>query len=210
MSTQQVRSLDRKGASRREWVGVLVLAGLIIAGIGFYLALRASDSGRAADTDLLPYQTLARTLPESDQHTFRALRQGLLQAETDRARLGEWPTPSVLAGRGVAPFADSEGIGYRWQRFQEGKTVNYLGLPLEPSAPAWLLAIKEPEPNTPPDPAPLDDEHHRLPDGTTLHIYVWTHSYGGRIEAGFVPEPHLTGWTQVFAAPPNPLYLPKP
>lgn len=208
MSIQEVRSLDQKGTFRREWVGVLVLAALIVSGIGFYLALRASDDGRSADTDLLPYQTLARTLPDSDQQVFRALRKGLLDAETDRGRLGAWPEPATLASRGVAPFADTEG--YRWQRFQDGKTVNYLGLPPDPSAPAWLLAVKEPEPNTPPDPAPLDDEHHRLPDGTTLHIYVWTHSYGGRIEHRFVPQPQLEGWTQVFAAPPNPLYLPKP
>jgi hypothetical protein len=209
MSPQEVRSPDRPGGSRRERAGVLALAGLIVGGIGFYLALRASDDNRNTQKDLLPYQVLARTLPDAEQNIFRTLRQGLLEAEAERSRSSAWPEPSILAERGIAPFTESEGAGFRWQRFQAGARVNYLGLPPDPSSPAWLLAVQEPEPNTPPDPAPLDDEHHKLPDGTTLHIYVWTHRYGGRVTPHFVPQPQGEGWTQVFSAPPNPLFLPK-
>jgi hypothetical protein len=71
------------------------------------------------------------------------------------------------------------------------------------------MVLQEPEPNMPPDPAPLDDEHHKLPDGTTMHVYVWMHQYGGRVTPGFIAQPQAQGWTQVFRVPPNPLFLPK-
>lgn len=209
MSPQEVRSHGQAASSRRERVAVLALAGLIVSGIGFYLALRASDTGGNSQKNLLPYQLLARALPDSEQQIFRALRRGLLDVEAERSRLSRWPEPSALANQGVAPFAQDDGAQFRWQRFQTGATVNYLGLPADPSSPAWMLAVKEPEPNTPPDPAPLDDEHHKLPDGTTLHIYVWMHRFGGRVAPGFVAQPQNEGWTQVFSAPPNPLFLPR-
>jgi hypothetical protein len=75
-----------------------------------------------------------------------------------------------------------------------------------PSKPAWLLEIQEPEPGTAPDPAPNDEQHHRLPDGTTLHIYVWTHRLGGQIASEFVAQPQNTGWVEVFSQVPNPIY----
>jgi hypothetical protein len=206
MSTQEVRSPGRTASSRRERACVLALAGLIVGGLGFYLALRVSGNSRDSQKNLLPYQVLARSLPDSEQQIFSALRRGLLDAEAERSRLSRWPEPSLLADRGVAPFADS---AFQWQPFQAGKTVNYLGLPVDPSASAWLLVVQEPEPNMPPDPAPLDDEHHRLPDGTTMHIYVWMHRYGGRVTPAFIAQPQGEGWTQVFTAPPNPLFLPR-
>ena len=206
MSTQEVRSPGRTASSRRERASVLALAGLIVGGLGFYLALRVSGNSRDSQKNLLPYQVLARSLPDSEQQIFSALRRGLLDAEAERSRLSRWPEPSLLAGRSVAPFADS---AFQWQQFQAGKTVNYLGLPVDPSASAWLLVVQEPEPNMPPDPAPLDDEHHRLPDGTTMHIYVWMHRYGGRVTPAFIAQPQGEGWTQVFTAPPNPLFLPR-
>ena len=76
----------------------------------------------------------------------------------------------------------------------------------DPAKPAWLLEIQEPEPGTAPDPAPNDEEHHRLPDGTTLHVYVWTHRLGGQLTPDFVPQPQNTGWVEVFEQVPNPVY----
>jgi hypothetical protein len=209
MSTHEVRSPGRPASSARERASVLALVGLVIGGIGFYLALRASGTSRDSQKNLLPYQVLARSLPESEQQTFTAIRRGVLDAEADRARLAAWPAPAVLAERGVVPFADRGGSALAWQQFHAGKTVDYLGLPADPSSSAWLLVLQEPEPNMPPDPAPLDDEHHRLPDGTTLHVYVWMHRYGGRVTPGFTSQPQVQGWTQVFRTPPNPLFLPK-
>jgi len=207
MSRQEVRSPGRAGTVR-ERASLLLLGALIVGGIGIYLALRVSGSGTDSQKDLLPYQVLVRTLPDSEQQTFGAIRSGLGDAEAERAREMRWPEPSALASRGIAPFAgDAQSL--HWQRFQQGKTVDYLGIPSDPASPAWLLVLQEPEPNMPPDPAPLDDEHHKLPDGTTMHVYVWMHQYGGRITQGFVGQPQNQGWTQVFRVPPNPLFLPK-
>ena len=207
MNRQEVRSPGRTG-SGRERASILLLAVLIVGGIGVYLALRVSGSGGNTQKDLLPYQILARTLPDAEQQTFLAIRRGLPDAEAVRAQQSQWPEPAALASRGVSPFA-ADGHSLRWQRFQQGKTVDYLGLPDDAASPAWLLILQEPEPNMPPDPAPLDDEHHRLPDGTTMHVYVWMHQYGGRVTPGFIGQPQSQGWTQVFRVPPNPLFLPK-
>jgi hypothetical protein len=208
LSQQEVRSPGARGTGR-ERTSILLLAGLIVGGIGLYLALRVSGSAGTDRKDLLPYQVLARTLPDVEQQTFAAIRRGLSDAEAERAREARWPEPSALASRGIPPFARADGQSLQWQRFQQGKTVDYLGVPSDPSSPAWLLVLQEPEPNMPPDPAPPDDEHHRLPDGTTMHVYVWMHQYGGRIAAGFFPQPQAQGWTQVFRVPPNPLFTPK-
>ena len=207
MNRQEVRSPGRSG-SGRERASIFLVAALIVGGIGIYLALRVSGSGTDGQKDLLPYQVLARTLPDTEQQTFGAIRRGLGDAEAERARLARWPEPAALASLGIPPFA-GDAHSLRWQQFQQGKTVDYLGIPSDPASPAWLVVLQEPEPNMPPDPAPLDDEHHKLPDGTRLHVYVWMHQYGGRVAPGFIAQPQSQGWSQVFRVPPNPLFLPK-
>jgi hypothetical protein len=182
-----------------------MVAGGVISIIAVYLALSRASGDRDGARDLLPYQTLARALPETDQQTFTAIRQGLLNAEAERARTGAWPDV-VSFTTGSAAGAGAPDGGYQWSRFQQGTIVNYFGRPRDPSAPAWLLEIQEPEPGTPPDTAPTDDEHHRLPDGTVLHTYVWMHRYGGQVLPGFMRQPQNSGWTQVFSTPPNPVF----
>jgi hypothetical protein len=205
MSAQEVRSPGARTGSH-ERTSILTIAALVVGAVGLYLGLRAFGGSDSAERNLLPYQSLARTLTQSEQQMYTAIRRGLTDVENERARTSRWPEPLVLAANGVPPFSTAATDGIAWQRFQRGATVNYFGQPSEPSAPAWLLMIQEPEPNAPPDPAPLDDEHHRLPDGTTLHIYVWMHRYGGRVTAAFVPQPQGDGWTEVFTTPPNPVY----
>jgi hypothetical protein len=187
-----------------ERVGVLVVGAGIVSVAAVYIALNATSS-RDSTKDLLPYQTLAAQLPESDQQLFRTLREGLLAAERDRVRSSSWPEPAALAQRGVAPFA-SDGATYQWTRLQQGAIVNYFGQPGDPSAPAWLLEIQEPEPGMRPDTAPVDEEHHRLSDGTMVHTYVWMHRFGTQVPVGFVRQPQNSGWTEVFSTPPNPVY----
>lgn len=208
MTPQTVRSPDR--STRQTWrerAGVVALAAGIVSVVAVYLALNAATGSDDATRRLLPYQTLARRLPEPDQRMFTAIRSGLLAAESDRARTSVWPDPSALAARGIGPFAAAaDAAGYQWMRFQQGAITNYFGRPRDASAAAWLLEIQEPEPGMLPDPAPTDDEHHRLPDGTVLHIYVWMHRYGGQVPAGFVRQPQASGWLEVFSAPPDPAF----
>lgn len=208
MSRQEVRSSEARGGGR-ERAGIIVIALIVVGAVGFYLALRGGRGSADATASMLPYQTLARLLPAAEQQMYTAIRRGLPTLEDERARTSRWPEPASLEAAGVPPFAEGKAAGIAWQKFHKGATVNYLGLPADPSAPAWILAVQEPEPNTPPDPAPNDDEHHRLPDGTTLHIYVWMHRYGGRVAAGFHPQPQNDGWTEVFATPPNPVAPPR-
>jgi hypothetical protein len=210
MKAVRARSTVRTGSDRRaETTRVLVLAGLIVTGLAAYLAMRATGTGRDRDSErnLLPYQLLARTLPESEQSVFRSIRSAWPALEADRVRSARWPDAAALAEEGVAPFRSggAGGMGQRWEQFQRGTTVTYLGVPMNPAARAWLLTIQEPEPGAAPDPAPEDEEHRRLPDGTILHTYVWMHRYGGQVIARFVPQPQNDGWIEVFAAPPNPV-----
>jgi hypothetical protein len=186
---------------------LLVLGALILGGVVVYLAFGRSAGTADRPANLLPYQSLVRTLPESEQAMYHALRGALTTLEGERAQTRRWPTVTGLAGLGLAPFADA--TAYTWHQLQRSATVNYLGIPTDPAEPAWLLVIQEPEPNQPPDPAPLDDEHHRLPDGTTLHIYVWSHRFGGRVAPRFVPQPQTEGWSEHFATPPNPVAIPR-
>jgi hypothetical protein len=192
------RVVDSRGGSNhggRERAGVFALAGLIVTAVVVYLALHAKTGD--ATGGLLPYQTLAASLPEADQSQFRSLRDNLLAAEALRARSGRWPEVAALT---------LPAQGYHWTRLERGVVVNYFGTPDEPAKPAWLLEIQEPEPGTPPDPAPNDEQHHRLSDGTTLHVYVWTHRLGGQVASTFVPQPQNSGWIEVFSQVPNPVY----
>jgi hypothetical protein len=196
MTTKIVQSSARSKSGLRERAGVFALAGVIVTLVAVYLAVNATR-GESDSWRLLPYQTLAGTLPESDRQQFHALRERLLAIESERARTSRWPD---------AASAALPGAGYRWTTFARGVVTNYLGQPRDPAQPAWLLEIQEPEPGTLPDPAPNDEEHHRLPDGTTLHVYVWTHRLGGQVPTDFVAQPQNTGWVEVFTRVPNPVF----
>lgn len=209
-NTREVRSTGPNASAGNERLRILVLAGLVVVGVGLYLFVRGGDTSTDSQKNLLPYQVLARTLTDTEQRTHTSLRQGLLAAEADRARLTQWPDAAVLADHGVAPFDGTGGPRLGWQQFSRGTVTNYVGIPADGAEPAWMLAIQEPAPNTPPDLSPDDDEHHRLPDGTTLHIYFWMHRFGGRVAPAFVAQPQSEGWMQVFNAPPNPLFPVRP
>ena len=207
MATHIVESnAGSKSHGWRERGLVLAAAAGIVSVIAVYVVVNSRNADKRS-TSLLPYQSLVRDLPESDQQMFRSVRQGLLTVETDRARSGAWPEPSRLARRGVAPFATSaNGAEYEWSRLQQGAIVNYFAQPRDPAQPAWLIEIQEPEAGMPPDPAPPDEEHHRLPDGTMLHTYVWTHRFGAQVPVGFIRQPQNSGWMEVFSTPPNPAF----
>lgn len=190
-----------------ERTRVIGLGALIVATLVVYGVIRSASGDVNRDARrLLPYQALARTAPDADQRMFDAIHRGLLVAERARAETGRWAEPSLLASKGADAFAAER---YRWQLTRRGAVAEYLAIPSEPSDPAWLLKIQEPEPGALPDPAPNDEEHHRLPDGTTLHLYIWMQRLGGRVPAQFVPSPESSGWTQILYEPPNPILAPR-
>jgi hypothetical protein len=187
------------GPASRERFGVLGLAALIVTLVGVYLALRSSAIDGAGSGTLLPYQTLVRNLVSSDQATFGDLQKNLIEIETERARTGHWPE----AGGPAGPASPSS---YTWIGNREGLFLNYLAIPSDDaSAAAWLLVIQEPDPAAVPDPAQNDEEHHRLPDGTVLHVSIWLHRFGEQVPRDFVRQPQTAGWAQVLMAPRNPV-----
>jgi hypothetical protein len=184
-------------AGGRERFGVLGLAALIVTLVGVYLALRSSAFDGASGT-LLPYQTLVRNLVSSDQTSFGDFQKELLEVEAARARTGRWPQAGGIPWQ--APRSP-----YTWIGSREGLFLNYLAIPSDDVSAAWLLVIQEPDPAAVPDPAQNDEEHHRLPDGTVLHVSIWTHRFGGQVTREFVRQPQTAGWVQVLIAPRNPV-----
>jgi hypothetical protein len=162
------RTVEIRPPSLRDETTIVVrLAVVIVAIVGFYLANTAWDAGRSTRTGgLLPYQTLVSDADGPAQRMFRALQEGLLEAERGRTALGGWPAIDTLAEQGIPPFASdptARGPAYRWTLTRRGTFINYRGTPSAADAPAWLLHIQEPYPGAPPDPSPEDEEHHRLP-----------------------------------------------
>lgn len=185
-----------RGPAGRERAGVLGLAALVVATVAVYLALRSSALETSGVGSLLPHQVLAATLVGPDQATFAGLQRELIEIERARAAFGRWPDAAEV-GRASA---------YTWTNAREGYFVNYLARPAgDLSAAGWLLVIQEPDPQAPPDLSPNDETHHRLPDGTVLHVSIWTHRFGAQIEPRFVRQPEGAGWTQVLTAPVAPV-----
>ena len=125
--------------------------------------------------DYCRISSLIRDASPADQRVFRELQEGLLEAERIRAQTGRWPDVATLAAEGIPPLRPirRRKSTYKWTSVRQDWVTNYLGVPSDPSRPAWVLVILEPEPGAPPDPAPNDETHHRLTDGTTLHVSIW-------------------------------------
>lgn len=207
--TDQISSVRRveirPPSVRSETVNVLRVAGAIVVIVAVYLISPSSDTSgdNRAGRNLLPYQTLVRDVPSAEQRIFRELQEGLLEAERLRSTTGKWPEVSALSADGIPPFAPdptAKGASYRWRVLNAGVFTNYLGIPSAPDAPAWLLVIREPELGSAPDLAPDDEEHHRLTDGTVLHVSIWDVREGARVSGGLlaIQRPETEGWRQLL------------
>ena len=137
---------------------------------------------------------------------FRELQEGLLEAERIRADDGPLAGRRRARGRGdsaVCADPTRKAATYRWTSRAPGLARpttwacrRFLG------ASAWLLVILEPEAGAPPDPAPNDETHHRLPDGTTLHVSIWTMpEQSSRSGFAALRLPQNEGWTQLLVGP---------
>ena len=184
-----------------ETVNVLKTAVAIVVVAAAYVfrpSIGTPEVARETPLGLLPYQKLIREAPAEQQRMFRDLREGLLEAERIRAQTGHWPDVTTLAAEAIPPFAPdpTRSLDYKWTSVRQDWAINYLGLPSDSSQPAWLLVILEPEPGAPADQAPDDETHHRLPDGTTLHVSIWSIPEAQR-RAGFAALrlPQNDGWT---------------
>ena len=190
---------------RTELVHVVRVGTMVVLAVWLYLASSLSDTGGDRQ-NLLPYQALVQNQPATDQRVFRELQEGLLEAESLRSTQGDWPTVESLASNGVPPFAadpTAKAAIYHWRLLREGAFVNYLGLPDRAGAPAWLVLVQEPAPGAPADQAFEDEEHHRLLDGSMLHVSTWARPNGQQVAEHLLRVPQAEGWTQLYAVTPG-------
>lgn len=161
-------------------------------------------SAGARDTlELEPFQRLFRDLDPALQRAYRNVQEGLIEAENARAASGEWPAPEALAAQGIPPFAADpiEKTPRAWTLYREGLSLEYRGTPSTNDAPELLVAILEPGPGGSErlDPnAPLDETHHRLADGTVLHVSTWYRPPGAPPTSGIVRQPFAAGFLQIL------------
>jgi len=188
---------------------VLRAAAAIIFGTLFVIALRAGDgspeNGTRSDV-LLPFQVLFRDTAAPVQRMYREIQEGVLEAENARAATKQWPAVDTLAAQGIPPFALASPA-YRWRLVRDGVVVNYVGTPAPQSdEPAFLVLIQEPEPGYVDTPtALLDEVHHRLADGTLLHVSIWFHPAATAAATDQVlAEPSTAGWMQVLVGSQGP------
>lgn len=176
----------------------------VVIAVWVYLAATLGD-GSDTRRSLLPFQTLVQNRPSTEQRMFRELQEGLVEAEVKRSATGQWPTVESLSADGIPPFAPNpttKAASYRWMLVRNGPSLNYLGLPDRAGLPAWVVVVQEPEPGAVPDQTFEDEEHHRLLDGTMLHVSTWMHVDGMTVPVRLTPVPQAEGWTQVYAVGP--------
>jgi hypothetical protein len=189
-------------------IGAIVFGALLIVG------LHTNNDG-ARPADLLPFQMLFRDAAPTVQRTFREMQEGLTEAETMRAASKQWPSVGTLAAQGIPPFAPPSS-DYGWRLFHDGLYVGYVGAPAAGSAasstaavaPAFLALIQEPAPgyseNLAPG-TPPDETHHRLGDGTLLHVTLWFRADGAVPDGDSgLTQPFAAGWTQVLVGAQRP------
>jgi len=202
MTTEPLRTAEiRPPSVRVETLNVLKAAAAIVVIVAAYI-FRPSfgdvNVATAPAAGLLPYQRLIRDASPGEQRVFRELQEGLLEAERIRSQTGHWPDVATLEAEGIPPFAPdpTQKTGYKWSSVRQDWATNYIGVPSDRLQPAWVLVILEPEPGAPADPAPNDETHHRLPDGTTLHVSIWNIPEEKR-RSGFAALrlPQNDGWT---------------
>jgi hypothetical protein len=153
--------------------------------------------------DPSPFERRFQDLPPLDQRLFRSLQEGVVEAERLRSATGRWPTVATLAEGGVPPFAADplDRARYTWRRVETGPKVDYVGTPAPGSGREAIFAvIVEPDRGSPPDPLTIPDEiHHRLDDGTMIHVTVWMGPPLGALDEAFALLPPEQGYRQVVA-----------
>ncbi len=153
---------------------------LLVAGAVWLAAVGVSRWRREPARVVAPaspaWQRPVSELTPAQQRVHQQVRDAILVAEQARGS-GPWP-PSFLPG-----------FVFRQQRLH----VNYVG---EAEGLRWLVLFLEPDPRSPPEKAAPDDEHHALPDGTPLHVTVWTQPASAVPPETVTAFPAAEGWVE--------------
>lgn len=161
---------------------------------------KARTTGAASSSTAVD-EVAFRDMSNDDQRVYRQSLGGLVEAEETRVRDKAWPSADAMAARGIPPFAaDPLDTGkYTWKKLQSCVVVNYVGTPGVAGRPTFLVVALEPEPGAPGDPgAVVDETHHRLGDGTMIHVSIWI---GGKQPSAAIAQPaYEDGWRRVTMA----------
>ncbi|MFZ5444441.1 MAG: hypothetical protein ACOZQL_30900 [Myxococcota bacterium] len=153
---------------------------LLLAGLVWAAAVGVSRWKKAAAPPAPPaapsWQRPISELNVAQRTRFEQLRAAIVRAEQARGG-GAWP--------------DELAPGFR--RRQQRLHVNYVG---EAEGLRWLVLFIEPDPRLPLERAPLDDEHHELPDGTPIHVTVWTQPTSEPPPEQVTAFPAAEGWVE--------------
>lgn len=158
--------------STARWL--LVAAAVWLAAVGYSRWRRADPVPPPAERPAWQHPVSELTAPQRAH--FEAVRAAIVRAEQARGG-GAWPD-DFLPG---------------YTRRQQRLHVNYLG---EVEGLRWLVLFLEPDPRLPLERAPLDDEHHVLPDGTPLHVTVWTQPLSEPAPTAVTAFPAAEGWVE--------------
>jgi hypothetical protein len=198
-----IRTVEVRPPSARREAGFVLAAATAIAGGALLMIAPGSGAGTGPRASgLLPFQVRFRDAPPVVQRMYREMQEGLLETERRRAATKAWPAVSTLAAEGIPPFTLARPP-YRWTLVRDDVFVDYIGLP-DAGGPAFLLLVQEPDPNIA-DASPADELHHRLADGTLLHVSIWFRDGAPAVPAGRpVTQPAAAGWTQVVVGERSP------
>jgi hypothetical protein len=139
-------------------------------------------------------------LDADEQRLFRRALEGLAEAEDVRSATGKWPTIEELAARGIPPFASDpiDHYNYRWKMIRDRYVVNYIGIPGWVDRPTFVIAGVEPEPGAA-ELAEVDETHHKLADGTLIHVGVYRGTIRNVPPGPLSQFPFIDGWRRIVA-----------
>jgi hypothetical protein len=190
----------------REGAGVLrAVTHIALWSSALMLATWGGNDATAKRSGVTAVDEIAfRELDAEAQRMFGRCNEGLLDAEDQRSRTGAWPAVEAEGARNVPPFAADpiDRVGYRWKILRDGLLVNYVGVPAAgANRSALAIVVLEPDPGMTPDPqAVIDEQHHKLRDGTLLHVSIWT---GGKDLTRAASTPAFEdGWRRITMAAP--------
>lgn len=197
--TVEVRPPSRSGETLAVFRACAVILFGTLVVVGPHLGARTDPQ-----SELQPFQRLFRDVDPGLQRAYRAIQEGLIEAENARAASGEWPRPEDLASQGIPPFAadPTDKTPRAWTLAREGTNVEYRGTPAVSGEPELLISILEPGPGASEryDPeAPPDETHHRLTDGTLLHVSLWYRPFDPARARAIVRQPFAAGFVQILA-----------
>lgn len=182
------QSLRRELEQLAPWALATVLGWVVMVGV--------RQSNARLESHAPAWQRSYLELSQAEQRRYRQIREGVLEAENARSLTRQWPEPKALAAQGVPPFEAPDLV---WSMRQHGVYVNYLGVPRSGGGLRWLVLFIEPEASafdSKMPAAPVDEEHHTLPDGMALHVTVWSQPHEGTLPPEVLAFPVAEGWVQ--------------